>query len=195
MSREDLTAILAGETEPHRKLATFGALLTRESGLGTEGLTIVGGSALEIYTTGDYVSGDIDIVAERPEKVEEVLQSWGFTKEEIYWQHRDLGLVVQIVGRYDSGSRTLNQIVAIPYGRLRLGSMEDLVWKRVYESRGWNRPVALDEAMLLALRYSDRLDWEYLERKAKENGVEDLMADLRRVSTIPRASRREVTRR
>ena len=195
MSREDLTAILVGETEPHRKLAAFGALLTRESGLGTEGLTIVGGSALEIYTTGDYVSGDIDIVAERPEKVEEVLQSWGFTKEGIYWQHRDLGLVVQIVGRHDSGSRTLNQIVATPYGRLRLGSMEDIVWKRVYESRGWNRPEALDEAMLLVLRYSDRLDWEYLERKAKETGVEDLMADLRRLSAIPRASRREVKRR
>jgi len=180
MSDEEFRAMLAAEKEPYRRTQALGALLARESGLGTDRLTIVGGSALEVYTTGDYTSRDVDILAEDPARVEAVLRSWGFRKVGMYWENPEFGSTVQIVGRYDSGSRSRNQIVSTRYGQGRLASMEDIIWKRVYEARGWNRPAALVEAALLVRRYADRLDWEYIEKQGRANGVEDLVADLRR---------------
>jgi len=181
---EDFRAMLRGESEPYLRDRAFGALLAKESGLGSSRMTIVGGSALEIYTTGEYVSQDIDVIAEDTEKVETVLQSWGFRKKGMYWENPDFAKSVHIVGRFDSGSRERNVIVSTKYGELRLASMEDIVWKRTYEARGWNRPEALDEAALLVRRYFDRLDWEYILQRAKENGVEDLASDLRRTRGV-----------
>jgi hypothetical protein len=171
--------MIRAERAPYLRDRAFGALLAKESGLGSDRMAIVGGSALEIYTTGDYVSQDIDIIAEDFAKVEAVLEAWGFQKKGMYWESRDYAKSVQIVGRFDSGSRERNVIVSTKYGAVRLASMEDIIWKRTYESRGWNRPAALDEAALLVRRYFDRLDWEYISRKARENGVEDLVEVLR----------------
>lgn len=180
VTSQEFRALLRTEHEPHLRDRAFAALLARESGLGSDRMTVVGGSALEIYTTGDYVSQDIDILAEDVEKVETVLRSWGFKKKGMYWENEDFAKSVQIVGRFDSGSRERNVIVSTKYGPLRLASMEDLIWKRTYKARGWNRPAALDEAALLVRRYFDRLDWDYILRMATQNGVDDLVADLRR---------------
>jgi hypothetical protein len=179
VTREQFLAVLSKETEPYKRMRAFAALLAEESGLGSDRLTVVGGSALEIYTTGEYVSADIDLVAEDPRKVESVLLEWGFQKKGMYWELAEFGTSVQIVGRFDSGSSERNQIVQTPYGKVRLASLEDILWKRIYESRGWKRPAALEEAALLVRRYWDRIDWDYLIRMAKENGVADLAEELR----------------
>ena len=67
-SAAEVEGILGAELAPDRRLRTFAALLTADSGLGTSGLTVVGGSAIEIYTNGAYVSGDIDLVVAEPRK-------------------------------------------------------------------------------------------------------------------------------
>lgn len=159
-------------------------MLGEESGLGVEGLTVVGGSSLEIYTQGDYVSDDIDLVASDRGRLEDALRSWGFRQDGMYWKHPDLKPLVQIVGQYDSGSRQRSQIVSTRYGRVRLESIEDLVGKRVVEARYWRRPEALAEAMLAVRRYGSRLDWPYIGFHARRNGVEDLIDDLRRQAGI-----------
>ena len=97
----------------------------------------------------------------------------------MYWENPQFAKSIQIVGRFDFGSRQRNVVVSTRYGPLRLASMEDIIWKRTYEARGWNRPEALDEAALLVRRFFDRLDWEYLLREAKANGVADLIEELR----------------
>ncbi|MCI4319162.1 MAG: hypothetical protein L3K23_03385 [Thermoplasmata archaeon] len=155
-------------------------MLATETGLGTEGLTIVGGSALEIYTTGDYVSADVDLVAEDRGRVVHVLQLWGFASKGMYWISPDLDPSVQIVGKYDSGSRQLSQVVTTRYGRVRLAALEDIVVKRLIEARHWARPEALAEAMLAVSRSARDLDWEYLIQTASRDGVADLALDLRR---------------
>ena len=73
MTLEDFRALVLARSEPYIRDRAFGALLARETGLGEERLAVVGGSALEIYTAGDYVSEDIDIVAEDSGKVEAVV--------------------------------------------------------------------------------------------------------------------------
>ena len=183
MDRDGLMAALRKESEeghPEKRMRAFAALLARESGLGEDGLTVVGGSALEIYTEGDYTSQDIDLLVEDRERAESVLRRWGFVRDGMYWVGSPMKESIQIVGRYDSGSPSHNTFVMTMYGRLRLGSMEDLIWHRLYEARapGWKGPPALAEAKLLSHRYHGQLDWPYILKKASENGVEDLALEL-----------------
>lgn len=185
MSSDDFESILGTEVAPYQRVRLFAALLARQSGLGSEGLTVVGGSALEIYTLGDYASDDIDLLVEDRGSVERVLREWGFRRRGMYWRNPRFPVLVQLVGRFDSGSRERNQVVATSFGPVRLASIEDIVWKRVVEARAWNRPEALDEAMLAAQRYANRIDWRYVERKGRENGVADLIRDLERAAKVP----------
>lgn len=182
MEISEFRQAIRSEKIPYRQIRSFGAMLASESGLGTEGLTIVGGSALEIYTEGDYVSDDVDLVAEDRVRVTGVLRAWGFQKKGMYWVSREFRPLVQIVGKYDSGSLSHTQIVSTPYGRVRLCAIEDIIVKRLIEARHWNRRKAVAEAMLAAERYGPKLDWEYVQLHAKKGGVEDLAKDLQRRS-------------
>jgi hypothetical protein len=182
VNAEEFGAAVRSERTEARMIRAFAALLGRESGLGSEGLTVVGGSALEIYTEGAYVSQDVDLLAEGRVQVEKVLRRWGFRSKGVCWVGSALPLSVQIVGRYDSGSRPRNRILSTRYGQVRLASLEDIVVKRLIEARHWNRREALAEAALSAERVGARMDWEYAEFIAKRYGVSDLAADLRRRS-------------
>jgi hypothetical protein len=175
------TAVQSEPTEA-RQIRAFAALLARESGLGSEGLTVVGGSALEIYTEGAYVSQDVDLLVENHTRVERVLRQWGFARAGMYWTSPNFRFSVQIVGRFDSGSRSRNRILSTRYGRIRLAAIEDIVVKRLIEARHWNRPAALAEAILAVERYGARMDWDYVALIAKKDGVADLAADVRRRS-------------
>jgi len=177
---EEFRAAIRTEREPYLQIRAFAAMLATETGLGPDGLTVVGGSALEIYTTGDYVSDDVDLIVEDRQRVAEVLRSWGFKLQGMYWTSPDFRPSVQIVGRYDSGSRRLSQVVSTRYGSVRLATIEDIVVKRLIEARHWKRPEALAEAMLAVSRYGPDLDWEYLNEMAAKDLVADLAADVRR---------------
>jgi hypothetical protein len=176
---DEFRAAIRSEEPQYRQIRAFAAMLATETGLGVDGLTVVGGSALEIYTTGDYVSADVDLVVEDQRRVAKVLRSWGFTFKGMYWTSPDFRPSVQIVGKYDSGSRRLSQVVTTRYGRVRLAAVEDIVVKRLIEARHWNRPEAVAEAMLAVSRYGPELDWEYLNFKASKDGVTDLALDIR----------------
>ena len=180
MDAEGFRTAIASEKTSHRQIRTFATMLATATGLGAEGLTVVGGSALEVYTEGDYVSDDVDLVAKDRGRVVEVLRSWGFRQDGMYWVSADFRPSVQIVGKYDSGSRRLSQIVSTRYGRVRLVAVEEIVVKRLIEARHWRRADALAEAMLAVERYGATMDWEYVERRAEKYGVEDLVAQVRR---------------
>ena len=110
------------------------------------------------------------------------MRGWGFRSEGMYWTSPDFPPSVQIVGRYDSGSRERNQIISTRYGRVRLASIEDIVLKRLVKSRHWRQPRALAEAMLAVERFGTKMDWDYVELRAKQDGVADLLVDLRRLA-------------
>jgi hypothetical protein len=97
--------------------------------------------------------------------------------------------------RRNRGGRKRNQVVSTDYGPLRLAAIEDIIWKRVVEARSWNRPEALDEAMLAVRRYASRIDWDYVERKGRVNGVLDLICDLRRMGESDGEDGQELTGR
>lgn len=83
---------------------------------------IVGGSAIEIYTGGLYVSGGVDLVGERDALIH-TLEQWGFRRDGRLWSRPDLQLWVDPVGRYNAGDARKLREVSTPYGSVRLASV------------------------------------------------------------------------
>lgn len=178
MKPDDVQKALAKARSKAERSLWFGALLARE--LGTE-IVIVGGSAIEVYTSGKYVSGDLDLVGER-EPMVSLLERWGFRREGRLWTRTELSLWVDPVGREYAGDTRRLRIVETPYGRVRLASIEDLIAKRLIETKVWPRggTELFDQALALASEYSDQVDWDYVSAVAGRDHAGDLVPELRR---------------
>lgn len=175
-SGEEVGRILQGTREKYNRVLFFAALLAQESG---SDVVIVGGSAIEIYTRGDYVSGDIDIRADRG-TVHRVLREWGFRDRGRLWTRSDWGIALDVVGDRYSGDPYRATTVSTPYGPVRIAVVEDLFVKRLAAAKHWQVQAALEEAVLLWRGYRDKMDPDYLQRQATEYKVEDLLRDVRR---------------
>jgi hypothetical protein len=177
-SQEEVGHILS-QADSSVRVLYFAALLARESGLGSAGLIVVGGSAIEIYTRGGYASGDIDIVADRA-KVLRVLKAWNFHKGGRVWHQDEWKLVVDIVREEYHGDPYRTRVVQTPYGGVRVEGLEDSMVKRLVSARYWQIPGDMGHALLLATQYEAVIDWDYAEELAKNEDVTDLLANLRR---------------
>jgi len=59
---------------------------------------VVGGLALEFYSTGGYATGDIDLIVPDVKILSRRLEGWGFQKEGRHWIHPELGLFIEAPG-------------------------------------------------------------------------------------------------
>lgn len=184
MNADELGRVLARASSGAERNLWLGALLEKETSVR---VVIVGGSAIEVYTSGMYVSGDLDLVGERGSIIL-ALERWGFRREGRLWSRSDLELWVDPVGRdYTGDVRRLRQ-VSTPYGPVRLASVEDLIAKRLIEVKVWPRAGTemFDQAVALAAEYDEDVDWEYITLVAKRERADDLVPELRRRIAGPR---------
>jgi len=171
---EEVDRILSTTKTSSDRILYFGALLARASG---SDVVIVGGSAIEIYTRGGYVSGDIDIRADRP-AVQRVLSRWGFKAAGRLWIRSDWSIAIDVVGDRYSGDPYRATTISTPYGPVRIAVVEDLFVKRLASAKHWQVGAALEEADLLWRDYRESMDPEYLERQARAYDVADLLASF-----------------
>ncbi|MCI4361408.1 MAG: hypothetical protein L3J91_06850, partial [Thermoplasmata archaeon] len=145
-------ALASAETHADRILY-LSALLAAAIDQGVGSVIVVGGSAIEIYVSGRYVSDDIDLVAARPPAIR-VLESWGFRTEGRTWFHDEWKLDVDLVRDPSgyTGSRDRTREMATPFGPVRLAAPEDLIIRRLAEAKHWQgrKTVALEQAVMLA---------------------------------------------
>lgn len=184
MNPVDLAPILRKARSGAERNLWLGALLAKAT---SADVVIVGGSAIEVYTSGLYVSADVDLVGER-DAIASALERWGFRREGRLWSRSDLGLWVDPVGRYYSGDARKLREVSTPYGPIRLASVEDLIAKRLIELKVWPRAGTemLGQAVALAAEYGADLDWEYITEVARRGHAGDLVPELRRRVARPR---------
>ncbi|MEM7602286.1 MAG: hypothetical protein AAF357_12825 [Verrucomicrobiota bacterium] len=171
-ARARLEAILAEPDSVVRQLliAALISSLFRERGFNP---VVVGGSAIEFYTEGAYVSGDIDICfdspalpkpRERAEVMSEILGCDGTTRT---WKIGDR--YVDLLGFVETFATESYSSLETPEGNIILQPVEDLVAERVFIARGMGslNSEAEDCARKLiafALKNPDSVDW----RKAEE---------------------------
>jgi hypothetical protein len=175
-SEEEVGRILAKTQASHDRILYFGALLASES---ESDVVIVGGSAIEVYTRGGYVSGDIDIRADKA-SIHRVLAQWKFKDEGRLWIRPDWKLAIDVGGDPYSGDPYRATSISTPYGPVRIAVVEDVFVKRLASAKHWKVQAALVEAELLWKEYRSTMNVQYLERQAKAYDVVDLLGAFRK---------------
>ena len=168
-------ANIAGETDPtlkHLKLASLVTTVFRERGIE---LVVVGGSAIEFYTEGAYVSGDLDLCVDSvPSKLtarvrQELMALFHAKGGPRSWQVG--GLYIDILSSFENLARTPMRRLQGPWGEVRISPVEELMVERVLISKyPQDFPPARECAKKLvgaALLGEVETDWTEVKRLAK----------------------------
>ena len=150
---------------------------------------LVGGGAVELYTSSGLMTGDLDIVTGRQEEFEAVLAELGFEKPVgrghtlLGWMHPDLQLGFEVVSSslYE-GMADRDRVHLVDFatdGIAAIVSVEDMIADRLGQYASGTAPDMLEQAKTLFVLYPDA-DLEYLERRARyETGGDHGIAILR----------------
>jgi len=170
------------ETEDEvAKLLAFGSWLTRKvKERGKQPPVIVGGSAVEIYTLGRYVSGDIDLIGSR-DLIKDILLSSGYFREEgRFFVSEELGLFVEVPDRHLAGDLNRVRRVELPElgGEVYVIGIEDLIVDRLLACVFWKSKGDCEMAQFLLKKYAGEIDLEYLTERAEKEKVIDKLRDI-----------------
>ena len=132
-------------------------------------LVVVGGSAVEFYTEGGYMSGDIDfcrktLKAIPPRIMQEVAERLGGKGLGRNWLM--CGLYVDFLGLLESETILADRVVQTPYGEVRMLPPELALVERVlFAEQDAECVVSARQMMAAALKDAD-FDWAEAERLA-----------------------------
>jgi hypothetical protein len=136
-------------------------------------LVLVGGGAVEFYTNGWYVTGDLDVITLNRKKLDSVLLEMGFEKFSVRGYLRD-EIFIDVVGfefdrrADDIGIKGTDLVI-------RMISIEDIIVDRLCACVHWDSPGDCEQAEYLLAGYLDKLDRGYLfQRAADEEVIERL---------------------
>jgi hypothetical protein len=164
---------IASEKDPtlkHLRLASLVSAVFRERGIE---LVVVGGSAIEFYTEGAYVSGDVDLCLVSPARLDlrtrqELMGRLGARGGPRSWQVA--GQYVDILGEVETLARTPFDELQAPHGPVRLISPEDLLVERVlisvYPQRDEPAEACARKLIAVALSGQVEVDWVEVRRLA-----------------------------
>ena len=132
-------------------------------------LVVVGGSAVEFYTEGGYMSGDIDfcrktLKAIPPRIMQEIAERLGGKGLGHNWLI--CGLYVDILGLLESETDLPDRIVQTPYGEVRMLPPELALVERVLFAEQDAECVASARQMMAAALKDANFDWMEAERLA-----------------------------
>ena len=178
ISYDEVVQELGRARNPTERRLHFAALLASAGGVSTDEFIVVGGSAIEFYTSGQYTSGDIDIVTTAPVNWAKILRAWKFEAQARIWYSSDLKIVVDFVKPPYTYDVTRTQVLLTPHGSLRVAAIEDLLVKRLISAKFWKTPGDIEHAKLLAIAHWDGIDWEYIQGLARQFEVADVLSSL-----------------
>ncbi|HVS12888.1 MAG TPA: hypothetical protein VMV46_03110 [Thermoanaerobaculia bacterium] len=137
---------------------------------------MVGGAAVELYTNGAYVSGDLDFVGSPSEALERALKEAGFERAGRHW----LLSAKRVFVEFPSTEIGSQQTVELQVGELRLCVLapEDLIIDRLAGFQFWQSEVDFENAVLLFRHLRDEIDRKRLARAARSAGVSESVRRL-----------------
>ena len=151
-------------------------------------LVVVGGSAVEFYTEGGYMSGDIDFCRKTfksipPRLMQEVAESLGGKGLGRNWLI--CGLYVDILGPLESETVKAERVLQTPYGEVRMIAPELALVERILYAEQDAECLPSAKQMMVAAIADDAFDWVEAERLAdlRDFKVLDQLQKLRREMT------------
>ncbi len=184
MTSEQIQSALADitvETDPtlkHLKMASLVSTIFRERGIE---LVVVGGSAIEFYTEGAYVSGDLDLCvvpSSQPLTIllrQELMGLLGAKGGPRSWEVR--GIYVDVLGAFENLARTKIRGIAAPFGEVRVSPVEELIVERVlvsvYPSDYPPARECAKKILAAALQGEVETDWQEVRRLAESSAYKN----------------------
>lgn len=182
---KDLKALLTkltGIQDPLRRHLLAAAVVSEAVGRECKRPILVGGQALEFYTFGEYVTGDLDFVSGCPNEVlERVMNELGFSKTGNLrqWIYPETNILIEFPGRNLEGREDKITEVVIEGYKLQLIGIEDLLLDRLSAYVFWKSKEDAEWSVNLISLYAGDLDWTYLEEKALEKGLEKALTECK----------------
>lgn len=178
MNANEVSTVLGEASRRSERIVRLAALLSTEI---SSPVIVVGGSAIQVYTEDSYVSGDVDLVGDRP-KLISALERWEFERSGRLWAMPTLELWIDPVGAEYRGDAARVKEVDTPFGPPRLAPVEDLVGKRLNEAKVWpgSSKAAMAQAVIPAAEFERQMDWAYVTKVASREDAADLVPELRR---------------
>lgn len=182
---DDELARLRQTEDRLRRNLLFVALLHQKLGRPTPAQRpiVVGGSAVEFYTTGGYASADVDLVMLHPEDADRILEASGFQRHGRYWSLSGTDLLVEFPGQtltYAPGAYERLTEVEMGDGlAATVIGVEDILIGRLYASVSERRANDRRWALEMAVLHYDRMDWEAVDALASANGIAEAARKLR----------------
>jgi len=151
-------------------------------------LVVVGGSAIEFYTEGSYMSGDVDLCRLSGKIVpmrlqQEIMGRLGGVGGPRSW--KVCGLFIDLLGRIEKDSKAPYRELQTEFGIVRLVPVEELLVERiliaVYPQPNPEADLCARKLMVRCLSGTLDVDWNEVERLAKDPcyGVKDALYRLR----------------
>ena len=171
---------LKQEQDLFKRRIQFIAFLTeklKEQGVDT---ILVGGEAIDLYTAGNFATSDIDLLVTNRAVTEKLLNKFGFGKEvNGLWFNKDLNIVIQVIPEPYSGDPARLRKFRIKDFELRVAAPEDLIANRLYSKkiRKSNPQRDSEQAIALLKIFADSIDNTYLNKVAKRDNIEDVLAE------------------
>jgi hypothetical protein len=169
--------LLAVRDRYERRLL-FAAWLSEQTDQTVMKPVVVGGHALETHTASEYVTGDLDLVVAQASHEASLLRECGFSHHERVWWNEELGLAVDLIEQRLVGDWSRLVEVKTSLGTARILGAEDILLDRLNAAVHWQIESDLLWAAAVARR-QPQLDWEYLERRALEDGVAEALRAIR----------------
>lgn len=176
--KETLEQVKAISSSLEKRLLFMG-LLTGELAVYKLKPVVVGGNALEFYTLGGYATGDIDIVFPDNDILGRILVDWGFEKEGRHWFNLNLDIAIEAPARTLAGDFSKISEVKIKNFIVYIIGIEDLIVDRLNACVHWKSEDDGFWAKELILIHQDKIDWDYLLKSAKNNGVEKALLGIK----------------
>lgn len=140
---------------------------------------IVGGTAVEFYTLGGYSTLDLDLVCNRKDALNSLLERFGFRRYGRHWYREDLDLVVEIPSSELTGSvERLTKIEIDGLVAYMIG-IEDIVADRLNAYVHWRSEEDGRWAKRMMMLHRDKIDWPYLEGRSERDGTHDALRNLK----------------
>ena len=138
---------------------------------------LVGGSAVELYTGGAYVTGDMDFVGTVPAPVGKALSDAGFTRHGRHWIHEEGKVFLEFPSASLSSSE--KAVERLFHGhRILIVSPEDLLADRLSAWKHWESELDGVNAYLLYRALVKDLDHGRIKNRCYEEDVYDAFMSL-----------------
>lgn len=170
---------IAKETDDFKRKLLFLCWLNSEMKRDGVDFVVVGGSAVELYSFGKYLSADMDIISSASHLIGEKLERLGFVKKGKDWISEELRLFIEIPSNVLAGD--ISRVREVEFDEdlsVKVIGIEDLIVDRLNSCVHWKYETDCEWASYLLKKFEKDLDLRYLKERAAMEHVDEKLKAL-----------------